>query len=240
MVRNDNPAGRLYKILNEARNTGDMPTIEMWAKVLDATDGSSPEVFSRIAQLQELVEDVKTKIYNIEGINKDLYLSPFPKVEEIVKNPSLGHSWNTFKPTLTELVMFGLAHCAELLSRYNQQPIEQSELVALKKDIETLSDKIGMSDINVELKTVILDQLEIIRRAIAEYKIRGAEGIRDGLATCYGKLIQNEPLFRDPETSEHVASLWDIFSRADNMTTVALNLISIGTTAANILHICQK
>lgn len=136
--------------------------------------------------------------------------------------------------------MLNLAHCAEALSCYDEKPIDDNELTSLDNDIADLFNKVSDGTIDPELRIIILDLLEAIRRSISEYKIRGANGIRDHLAYCLGKVLQNKDLFIDNNDSEEVKSWWKIFARADNMTTVALNLISIGTTAINFLAIYQK
>jgi len=240
MAAKNNPAGRLHVILSEAINCGNVPTFLMWAKVLNAQENDKTETLRRIFQLHELVDEIKLKISGIDGINSDLYLSRFPNIENVVKATNYDVSWESYKPQLNEAAMLNLEHCAEALSRYDEQTINEDDLAKLDAEILELFNKVVKGSIPQALKEIILDLLETIRRSIAEYRIRGAHGIREELAYCFGKAFQNRDLFKDNKDSEEVTSWWEIFARADNLTTISLNLLSVSTTAMNLLALYNK
>jgi hypothetical protein len=241
MVNHNNQAGRLHKILTAAANQQDgIPTIQAWANVFNIDQQEKSSIFKMLVLLQESTDDIKNKILNLSGVNSELLLSQHGNIEHVVKATNLDAGWNSYKPLLNLAVMLSLAHCAEALSRYDEKPIEDDELTSLDTDIVELFNKVADGTIDPTLKEIILDLLEAIRRSISEYKIRGASGIRDQLAYCLGKAFYNKELFTNNTDSEEVVSWWKIFARTDNMTTVALNLVSIGTTVINLLAIAHK
>lgn len=241
MINDNNQAGRLHKILSRAANLPDnIATFEVWANVFQVNSEEKTTIFYRYISLQEMSDSIKNTINNMVGVNSRLLLSQHHKIDYVLKATNLDTHWVNYKKFLTESVLISLAHCAEALSQYDEKQIDNDMLSELTADISKLFDKICTSNMDSELKTVIQDLLEALRRSIAEYNIRGAKGIRDNLAFCYGKVFQNHVAFKQHEGSEEVTSLWKILSRADNLTTVALNLASIGTTAINLLAICHK
>jgi len=236
MVNHNNQAGRLHKILTAATNQQDgIPTIHAWANVFNVDQQDKSSIFKMLILLQEASDDIKHKITHMEGINSNLFLSQHTNIEQVVKASNLDAGWSNYKHYLSLAVMLNLAHCAEALSRYDEKPIDVDELTGLETDIVDLFDKVAEGTIDPTLKEIILDLLEAIRRSIAEYKIRGANGIREELAYFIGKVIQNKDLIKNNSELEEMSSLWKIFARADNMTTVALNVVQIGQHIMKLL-----
>lgn len=241
IVNRNNQAGRLHKLLSEAEKLSDnAATIEVWASVFGVNSEDKITIFRQFIAMQEIADNIKHIITKMPNVNSRLLLSQHHKIDRVVKATNLDAHWANYKKFLDSTVLINLAHCAEALSPYDENPVEQDALTDLLKEVSDLTDKVGTKDLDGRLKTIVQDLLEAIRRSIIEYKIRGANGVREELAYCYGKVIQNYQIFKDNETTEEVASLWKIFARADNLTTVALNLVSIGTTAINLLAICHK
>lgn len=236
MVNHNNQAGRLHKILTAAASQQDgIPTIQAWANVFNIDKQEKSSIFKMLVLLQEATDDIKNKILNLSGVNSELLLSQHGNIEQVVKATNLDAGWNSYKPLLNLAVMLSLAHCAEALSRYDEKPIDEDELTSLDAEIVELFNTVANGTIDLTLRSIMLDLLEAIRRSIAEYKIRGANGIREELAYFIGKVVQNKDLLKAHSDSEEVDSLWKIFARADNMTTVALNVVQIGQHIIKLL-----
>ncbi|MBI5892781.1 MAG: hypothetical protein HZB79_03860 [Deltaproteobacteria bacterium] len=183
MIKTDNPAGRLYAILNEAKNMShNISTRDVWLKVFKIESKSQTELFRTLTSLQELMDEIKEQLNEADDINKDLYIKYLPNIERVIRVTNLDTSWNSYRESLSDVAMYNLAHCAEILSsRYGESTIEEQELFKLKDEIDTLYEIVRTGSLNKELKIIILDQLEIIRRAIHEYRIRGAKGLHKAL-----------------------------------------------------------
>jgi len=85
-----------------------------------------------------------------------------------------------------------------------------------------------------ELKWVVTDLLEAVRRSIREYRIRGAEGLRKELALCVGTLVQNHALFKAHEDKEEVSRFGRIISKLNAIVTFALKLKELGIDLKSI------
>jgi len=236
MVNHNNQAGRLHKILTTAIDQPDgLPTIHVWANVFNIDQEDKSSVFRMLILLQETTDDIKIKISSLSDVNSKLLLSLHTNIEYVVKATNLDASWASYKPQLNLAVMLNLAHCAEALSRYDEKPIEANELTSLYDEITGLFNKVADGTVDPTLRDILLDLLEAIRRSITEYQIRGASGIRDQLAYCLGKVIQNEKVLMGKNESDEMTLFWKIFGRANNMTTVALNVTQISHQIMQLL-----
>jgi hypothetical protein len=168
-------------------------------------------------------------------VNSRLLLSQHSHIDHVVYASNLDSNWSNYKSYLNPAVLLNLAHCAEALSKYDEIKLETEEIDNLSNDIDNLFEKVRDSDINVELKTIMLHLLEGLRRSISEYFIRGAAGIRDHLAYFLGTAFQNSEKFKLHKDTEEVKSFWNIFARADNMTTVAVNAIQLTCNIMKLL-----
>lgn len=228
MVKYDNPAGRLHKILTEARNVPNKAVIEVWAQVLGAQPGNKTDIIRRVSLMQELFDDIKIKIANIDGINKELYLSRFNELEAVIKSTNYDAGWDGIKAHLSDAAMISLAHCAEALSRFGETLIDENEFTELLNDIDALSEKLRSSSISKPLQHIIIDLLETMRRSISEYRIRGAEGMKREFAYCLGVLLQNHVQLKAEETKDEVGIFGKIFSKFNQLITFALKLKELG------------
>lgn len=228
MVKLDNPAGRLHEILTDARNCANMGILAVWERVLKAQPGNKTDIIRRILLMQELFDDVKNRIECIDGINMELYLSRFPELEAVVKATNLDAGWDGLKPYLNDAAMLSLAHCAEILSNYGENLIDDSEMNELLENIDELSEKLRTGIIDKPLKDILLDLLETMRRAITEYRIRGAEGMKREFAYCLGILSQNHSQLIEEKENEAVGMFGKIFNKFNQLISFALKLKELG------------
>ena len=121
-------------------------------------------------------------------------------------SPKLSARWSEWYGRVPGEAFFNLEVCSDTLSKiYKEKEIDEKELKKLKDDIGKLYEKVYAStSLNEYLRTLILDQLELIRRAILEYRIRGVTGLRESLTTSLGEVHLNMPLFNQAsrETEE--------------------------------------
>jgi hypothetical protein len=179
--------------------------------------------------LQELVEEVPRRINSIAGINKELLLRRYSKIEEATQINNLNDSWINYRQHLDEATMTNLAFCAEELSRYEtEKPIDQETLVNLDREINELINKIHNEEfLDPILKTILLDQLTIILRSIQEYRIRGAKGLRESLAYFYGMFFFNHKLLNKEKDRNIIKETLGWIWKVTNIILSAYNLTEI-------------
>ncbi len=221
MIKTDNPAGRLHAILEAAKShTGN--GFMLWARVFDISiisDKISPEtefeITSRLIQVRKMIDEIEEGLRSIEGINLNLYLSPFSRIRHVIRISSINFgNYESHLQQITEGDMTVLAFCAEELSKWQSEAtIEEAQLKELIDDIQALYEQVRASELKPEIKNLILDQLEIIRRAIHEYRIRGVKRLSEALTTVVGAYVLNRDLLESESNKDEVRSFKDTLSK---------------------------
>lgn len=236
MLQKDNPARRLYDLLDIARKEEDnLLTREVWAKVLGTTNLHEIYFLQRLVYLHELVEQVKLAFQQIKGTKLvNTYLKYYSNIELATSANNLEAPWSVYKTFLDTESMLNLKHIAEKLSMsdykiYNK--ISDDILSDLEKEIIELTEKVHNSLLNNDLRIIILEQLEAIRRSLAEYRIRGVEGMHNVLAYTYGQFIINHKLFEKEKNKEEVVSFGKICFKYANIINGVYRLGELGYEA---------
>jgi hypothetical protein len=237
MIKADNPAGRLYLILEEAKNaSANTPTVQVWAKVFGFAPEDKIKLFSYIYLINELYRETIEQINSISDINKELYLQHLPNIARVVGPTNLDTTWNSYVGSLSDVAMHSLAICSDTLSRLQmEQPIEQSSLDALRQEIEELAHTVENSDLDNIIKLVILDQLEAIRKAIWEYKLRGAKGLKEALDSSIMAMVRNHELFKKEGTKDEVKRFAKFITKFDSMVSSATKAAELCGKTAKLL-----
>lgn len=208
-VKIDNPAGRLYQIVSSARlQDRSLRVREVWGRVFDISPDDDIELLNRLGQLLQLLADAKEKTESL-ATNKELFLKPFPALCRTLSVGQLDATWQPLVGHLKEETMVGLAHCSELLSEHCAEPVlDEGQLSELQSQVSGLIERILAGDLRRDLKTVLLDQLEALRKSIVEYRIRGIVGLKSALEQSLGNVIWNAELHGPGEQPEDVGSFF--------------------------------
>ena len=200
MEKYDNPASRLLKIFEQAAgrgSNGDLSIQKVWAETFGLEPQDKVKIYKHLFQLVDLIDEIRSKIEKIEDINTELYLKHLGHIERMLLSLNLNTRWLEMYKRIPETAFYNLEFCSDTLSKfYKEKEIDKKELVSLKEDVDKLNEKVLSSNsLNEELKKLILDQLELIRRSISEYSIRGTTGLRESLSRNIGEIILNYSLF---------------------------------------------
>lgn len=134
-ANNINQAGTLLEIVQKAKsihaqgiNTSfpNWPSL-FWAKVFDLLTPSNrlepdddAEVMSRLIQLRKLIHETEKSLRSIEGINHDLFLRPFPRIQQVVNLLDLSAGFNTII-NITDGDIAVLEFCSDKLSERHSE-----------------------------------------------------------------------------------------------------------------------
>ncbi|HVG17678.1 MAG TPA: hypothetical protein VNI02_01395, partial [Blastocatellia bacterium] len=193
MISPNNPAGRLYVILKQFRDNtptpGDrnLPWLAQFFKIqTNETDSQASEVIHRLIELQKLVDETIQAITNIDLPDPEPYLRPFPQIKKSLNYllMNLQGLWAAYHKEIMKIDLGALEFCSTKLMEYpTEKPIQQADLDAILDDVQVLFDDVNKEGMPPDLREFILDSLEAIRRAIAEYRIRGVERLREAIGT---------------------------------------------------------
>lgn len=202
---NQNPAGRLADALKsitpyyQPDRAERAVTREVLATVLQISDkNDTAAIYVGITRLLNQLDDAERIIREKSDIDQDLYLTSFPAIRAGLTPTGLDGAWSNQSRHLTPVALRDLQFCASKIAEfYSEGELSTEELSDIAKSLEALFTAIEKAAIDDELRRTLLDQLEKIRHALAEYRIRGPKGLRDALAGSLGTAM----LLRDQATS---------------------------------------
>jgi hypothetical protein len=198
-VTNDNPAGRLYLLLEKAKSLRGNG-FAMWEQVFAidsqlAEEKRQFEVVVRLFQTQELVDDVERCLLASGDVDPEPYIAALPEIRKALNFKSL--DTGNYEVILSNihdhgLRLLGLA--SEILSRrHSETQITEDELSEILSQVRALFEKVKAtsfeSDPDVSrLQTFILDSLTYIDDAIQQFRIRGVKRLEDALVRIAGEM----------------------------------------------------
>lgn len=208
----NNPVGRLYQILSEIKrypNAGG-PLQQVLAHIFDLDEKNPEEVFYAYLELLKLLKRAREAIEQIPNIVPELYLRPFEHLEQILTINSLVQSAQSFKQRLTPDIMIALQFCAHRLSEvFKEQELSEEDLRLLREKVEALIEEILSLDLPREFQTFLVNQLDIMRRAIIYYRIHGTTGLKEALQSIIGAAIFWKPVSPTEFETEEKRRRWE-------------------------------
>jgi hypothetical protein len=223
MPQTNNPAGRLYTILAEVlKQPSGISMAKVWSNIFHVDEKDIGQLAYYVWRLLDLLRETKQAVSRLENVDKELYLEPFASIEKAVSITGLNFVSNEYKVYLTADVMLGLRFVADTLSKVSdEEAIEQVTLDSLLKDIEAIILEVTDSGIDEALKLVILHSLEVIRRAILDYRLQGLAGLRQALNTGVGAVVLQQAAVKkakaDQNTSEIMSRVLAVFGKTERV-----------------------
>jgi len=123
-------------------------------------------------------------------LDTKLLLEKLPAIRKAVGLMQLEAPWTTHAGMLSEAAVRDLRFCSNELQRFQpEEKLEADVLADFAKEVDSLFSDVLKAPIDNSLRKVLLACLESFRRALAEYHIRGAAGLRDAATKTIGELL---------------------------------------------------
>lgn len=175
----NNPAGRLHSILREAKRRNEHRSIKVaWSEVFGLPDSDLSSILIRLVELDGLLRQVEEEVQKLD-VKKDIYLKHVPALRSAILASNLDENWSEKRNLLTEQALDSLEFCSERLEALRPEPtLDETQINEIKLEVDELFETIEEADIPEELKAVLLGILGSMQESIAQYRIRGLEGLR--------------------------------------------------------------
>lgn len=228
MIDENNPAGRLYKLLFEAKRLPDKITVsEAWSKVVGC-ENDPVLVTKAVVQMYTLSQEIQSLIRIRDGLNHNLYLSSFDKLEQAFFPLNLSAHWQSAKQYLTDDALARLQFCAEELSKfYSEESLPEEDLQDIINKTDGLFDSLYKSDLPDSIRLILLEEVGRIRNALNMYKITGAKGLKQALQSTIGAVIANNEELKTASTGpskDVIQRLGELLDKLDSFTSRAMKL----------------
>ena len=229
----ENSAGRLYDLLSQARSiSGNKPVRHIWSELFGFDSNDIEQVFIIVADMINLVQAAKEDVSKLHGVNHELYLKPFGRVEGLLKIVNLDIPWDSIKGTLDEATMYGLQICSDALGRQRGTlKVDEDRIAEIQKDIEGLSGRVIALDIPGNIKQLIILNLDNIRKAIITYRIKGVDGLQAEIERAIGSIYLHQDEIKNvqeqPNVKDVIATYFGTLEKINQLIMFAKNITEV-------------
>lgn len=208
-------AGRLLAILKQAvGQPGPTLVFQTWAKVFELDPADRAAVFQAIAGVHRLIDDARDEVRSHPELTQELYLGALGNIETAVTGAQLGNQWGQHSGSFQGSNIIALEFVAEQLDRFSSEAIvDRVTLSELREAIEIVIAEVLNSDIDTELKRVLVHKLEDARRAVLFYTIDGADGLRRAGEAAVGAIIVTRESTKTEQSKKAFGDYIDVVNK---------------------------
>lgn len=211
LPKNVNPAYRVWQLLRRAvAQSQQIRTLDAWARVFGVDSIEPPtshfETLSLLGLLAEEARTAERQMKESAALSDELYEFAFRATEQAVDVTQLGSRWQTYKQRITPDVLRALQTCSEL-TRGEEGLIEEADLAILVEELASFEEAVIGGVLADELKTFILQQIHIMRRAVLEYRVIGVRAFRAASVEVTTNAAEQGSLIDEHVEEEEVKTL---------------------------------
>lgn len=238
LIDEQNPAGRLHKLLQKAKGHPDeSKIIDVWANTVGC-ENTPITVTKSVIALYALSQEIQNLIKMRTDLKHEIYLASFENLERAFFPLVLHVQWKSSRHYLNEEALTRLQFCAvELEKFYSEESLSEEDLKDIIEKTDALYESVYKSSMQDFLRLVLLEEIERIRHSISMYKIRGAKGLKEALQSTLGAIITNqEELVNTGKTDTDVIQrLGVLIDKLDSFTSRAMKLQKLLTKPVRFL-----
>ena len=239
-----NPFKRLYNnvspVIESAREYGfstDTPAQEVWILTLSLDELG---FLQKLHELMLIVDSCEQIVRMEQDINQEMYLARIQKVKQGLSLLSFNSGlWGAFRSIFNDDFMDALVLMSENISiRGGEEVISEENLTNLQAEVEDVIDRVVDSELDTEFKQVLLDGLESVRQAILNYRITGAEGIRNAIDRNVGSYARYRDDFErvsETENQNIIHAYKNVINEVNGVISTALKFKQLAEPAVQVL-----
>lgn len=164
---------------------------QAWAEVFSVNASNTADLFHLLFQVSTQVAEIRSQLLTISAFDPAIVCSPLADMENFICFPNIDTQVGSMAGFYNDKAQMALTLAS---SYYTTQGIyvniSDDDLKEITDQIEATFRFISESDIDSRLKETLLDLIETVRRAIAEFRIRGNSSLQDVLDYSLGKLLR--------------------------------------------------
>jgi hypothetical protein len=230
-VHLDNPAGRLYRMFDRARNIPNHPAAQGWAQIFGVDADDLPGLMRGVASVVDTVVDVRKQVSALEDDDPDLVLSSYHEIEQTVKMFPLmsNNNMGWFLTHLKDTGMQSLAWCSSLLHRRRPEPaLSQETCESLIEQIRNLRAEVRAAEgLDPQLRKFVLRHLRQIEFALIDHDLFGTVPVEQALDEAVGALGRKPHLIDRLKQSPVVSGFVTVLMAVDVALGMAVNTKAI-------------
>jgi hypothetical protein len=193
-----NSAQRLHDALVALRRRTSPNNVEdIWPEAFETGRLTTPQFLRQFAKFLELPDRVRAEIQAAEGeLPSELLLEWFPKLQTALKHLYPRAPINEFTGRITDEMLLGLRFSATVLAKHSPEKIISSDALSnLLGKANELRRELVESDLDPEVKRVLVARLDEVISAVAAYRLTGAPGLEESFDAILGSLVREKTVW---------------------------------------------
>lgn len=184
-----NAAQRLYEILLKMKGQDPkLPTYKVYLNALEIKGNKSDAIMAAY-NIAQLADEVKHAIESNSKIS-DFQINKLKTIFIHCKELNLEAPWVNYIKRLSPEAMTSLESYGLFFEEaFPEKKLPKDEYDKISKEINELFSELSESEIDDDLKKVLLCIIETARRCLSEYKIKGAFSFQHLFELSVGKII---------------------------------------------------
>jgi hypothetical protein len=207
-----NAAYRLLEILGQAvAHQPQQSQIQVWISVFRLQDvqGRTQKrlVMQGIELIHEQLDRIVAQLHNM-GHQENTYHELVNIIDNVVSYEYLGHQWRDQQERL-QRVIYPLTIINSFLPD-EEQLINLAEFDDIEEELSDLENSLNEKDISHEVRNFVQRQIEIIRKAMWQYRFRGIRAFQESALKAATDFIDNETVAKhaDDLQMQRIRHLW--------------------------------
>ena len=161
------------------------------------------------------------------GLNHELLLRYFPKIETALLSKGIATPWKPISGQFDAAVLDSLKYCADALKdSFTEEPVNSEELESIDKTLLTLEEMIKVCSLPQDLRIALLEEIHKIRQSISMVQIKGVRGIKEAMQSLVGAVVahQEELKAQREEDRQLLAKLAETMVQLDKIISTSLRM----------------
>ncbi len=219
MKKQDCRAWWLYDVLSRLRTRQGGNIRQAYAHAFQLPSDDLQSVSKALIEVRDLLEILESDLKQIDGINHQFFLRPFPKARDILSLENLGEGWG-HAGRFPEESLAEFRFVADELSKHKPEVrIPEEDIRAFSAEIASLFEKVTASGLPKSLKSTILDLLTVARNAIDSYRIRGSRAMREAVSLAVGEMLRHQEEIKANSGEPALQQFLKLISKIDSLAT---------------------
>jgi hypothetical protein len=228
--------GRLFELCSRAvQVNGNLSVTVAWAVLATNQEQEIGRGFDLLAHAFRLIEESKQEVLRRPEIKQELFMRSINSVEQIFRSANYANQWSSISAPLQQ-ALNALEFSAERLNAFSDERLlPQSEIAGLLGQLEIVYRALLNSDVESSLKQELLKQLDQIRTALVEYRVRGAEAVVSATNSSVGLIVRLKDKIAKVATVKEINDFLDLVVKLEAVATRIVAYTTIGAPAIQAL-----
>ncbi|EOU1646415.1 hypothetical protein OQL12_002143 [Clostridium perfringens] len=235
---NNNPLKRLYNILTELCKCKSIDANKGFSEIFNLDEEDKYSILICYADLFKLCDESKELIKKCP-VNNEKFITPIDKAIYALSIIDFNHpsGLRDFRQCLNNTVMTSLDLGAEMLTfQINEPTIDDNSLKQIYEDLNNLKTFIIDNEINIDLKDILITDLNNMIYTIDRYKLFGVSGIKAELSKSLGNILINKDLVKTENEHSVVEKVFKSMSKINTIISFNNNLSNLLTGFLNLIN----